>query len=110
MTYLESLAKTRAMEVATVLPGHGESIEDHRKVIDERFALHSRRADKIHRLIEERPQSAYELAQALWGNVAVTQAYLTLSEVLGHTDLLVDAGRVRELAQDGRAWFEAVPE
>ena len=77
-----------------VLPGHGDPITDHRALIDERFALHERRAAKIHRLIAERPRTAYELAQALWGNIAVTQAYLTLSEVLGHVDLL-EAGRSR---------------
>ena len=70
-------------------------------LIDERFALHRRRAEKIHRLIAERPRTAYELAQALWGNIAVTQAYLTLSEVLGHTDLLINDGRVREVERDG---------
>jgi hypothetical protein len=37
----------------------------------------------------------------------VTQAYLTLSEVLGHTDLLLNDGRVREVERDGVAWFEA---
>ena len=58
--------------------------------------LHRRRADKIHRLLAERPRSAYEIAQALWGNIAVTQAYLTLSEVLGHMDLLANDGRVQE--------------
>jgi hypothetical protein len=41
------------------------------------------------------------MAQAIWGNVAVTQAFLTLSEVIGHTDLLVNEGRVRE-ADDGK--------
>ena len=84
-----------------MLPGHGEPIDDHVALIDERFALHERRARKIGRLIAERPRSAYEIAQALWGNVAVTQAYLTLSEVLGHVDLLLDRGEVRE-AEVGR--------
>jgi hypothetical protein len=42
----------------------------------------------------------------LWGNIAVTQAYLTLSEVLGHLDLLLNAGRVREVERDGVAVFE----
>jgi uncharacterized protein YycO len=31
----------------------------------------------------------------------VTQAYLTLSEVLGHIDLLIDEGRVVERREDG---------
>jgi glyoxylase-like metal-dependent hydrolase (beta-lactamase superfamily II) len=108
VAYLESLRKTREMDVEIVLPGHGEPVTDHRALIDERLALHKRRSDKIYRLIVERPRSAYELAQALWGNVAVTQAYLTLSEVLGHMDVLRGAGRVRELSRAGVAVFEAV--
>jgi glyoxylase-like metal-dependent hydrolase (beta-lactamase superfamily II) len=106
--YLDSLRRTREMEVELVLPGHGNPIDDHRGLIDDRLRLHERRAEKIHRLIEERPRSGYELAQALWGNIAVTQAFLTLSEVLGHTDLLVDQGRVvEEEDEDGRVRFRA---
>jgi len=106
VTYLRSLEATREMDVDLVLPGHGEPITDHRELIDERFALHRRRADKIHGLIAERPRTAYEIAQELWGNIAVTQAYLTLSEVLGHVDLLLNAGRVREVDRAGTALFE----
>ena len=108
VTYLESLRMTREMDVELVLPGHGDPITDHRSLIDERLRLHRRRADRLHGLIAERPRSAYELAQALWGNIAVTQAYLTLSEVLGHTDILQNEGRVRELEEDGVVRFEAL--
>ncbi|MBK5218616.1 MAG: MBL fold metallo-hydrolase [Thermoleophilia bacterium] len=97
VTYIESLRKTREMPAEIVLPGHGEPITDHAELIDARLASHERRKEKIFGLIEERPQTGYELAQAIWGNVAVTQAFLTLSEVIGHTDLLVNAGRVREV-------------
>jgi glyoxylase-like metal-dependent hydrolase (beta-lactamase superfamily II) len=108
VTYLESLRKTRAMEIDLVLPGHGDPFSGHRELIDERFALHERRAAKIHGLIAERSRTAHELAQAMWGNVAVTQAYLTLSEVLGHVDLLTNDGKVREVEEAGVARFEAV--
>ncbi|HEX4837999.1 MAG TPA: MBL fold metallo-hydrolase [Solirubrobacteraceae bacterium] len=106
MTYLASLRLTREMEVGVVFAGHGEPIEDHRALIDERFRMHERRADKLCRLISERPRNAYELAQEMWGNVAVTQAFLTLSEVLGHVDLLIDDGRVVEREDDGVVRFE----
>jgi glyoxylase-like metal-dependent hydrolase (beta-lactamase superfamily II) len=108
VVYIESLRKTREMDIDLTLTGHGDPVEDHRTLIDQRFALHERRADKIHSLIAERPRSAYELALSLWGNVAVTQAYLTLSEVLGHTDILVNDRRVAEVEEDGRVKFEAV--
>jgi glyoxylase-like metal-dependent hydrolase (beta-lactamase superfamily II) len=106
--YMESLAKTREMDVELSLPGHGDPIANHRALIDQRFALHGRRADKIHSLIAERPRNAYDIAQSLWGNIAVTQAYLTLSEVLGHTDILLNEGRVVEVEDDGHVVFEAV--
>jgi antitoxin (DNA-binding transcriptional repressor) of toxin-antitoxin stability system len=93
--------------VEIVLTGHGDPVTEHAALIRDRFAMHERRAEKLRGLIAERPRTAYELAQALWGNVAVTQAYLTLSEVLGHTDLLVNDGRVREVVEDGVAHFEA---
>jgi glyoxylase-like metal-dependent hydrolase (beta-lactamase superfamily II) len=100
VTYIESLRKTREMPAEIVLPGHGEPITDHTELIDSRMAGYDRRKEKINRLIAERPRTGYEIAQALWGNVAVTQAFLTLSEVIGHADLLVNEGRVRE-ADDG---------
>jgi glyoxylase-like metal-dependent hydrolase (beta-lactamase superfamily II) len=108
MAYLDSLRLTREMELEVVLPGHGEPVEDHRALIDERFEMHGRRADRLYALIAQQPRNAYELAQEMWGNVAVTQAFLTLSEVLGHVDLLIDEGRVRECEDDGVVRFQAI--
>lgn len=105
VTYIDSLAKTREMELSLVLPGHGPPIVDHAALIDERMRLHARRAQKIRRLIEAQPRTAHEIAHELWGNVAVTQAYLTLSEVLGHVDLLLDEGSVVEDERDGVVRF-----
>jgi hypothetical protein len=69
--------------------------------------MHERRARKILRLLGDGPLTAYEIALKMWGNIAVTQAYLTLSEVLGHVDLLVRDGLVREHAHKGVTRFEA---
>lgn len=105
--YIESLRLTRELPAEVVLSGHGEPISDHVKLIDERLKMHDRRAEKLYGLIAERSRTAYELAQELWGNVAVTQAFLTLSEVVGHVDLLIGAGRVREVADGEVVRFEA---
>jgi hypothetical protein len=95
------------MPIEIVLPGHGEPVTDHVALIDERVRMHARRVDKIHRLLADGPLTAFEIAQELWGNVAVTQAYLTLSEVLGHADLLVADGRVVEQRDGGVVRFAA---
>jgi glyoxylase-like metal-dependent hydrolase (beta-lactamase superfamily II) len=108
VTYIESMLASRELPVDMVLTGHGDPITDHVAVIDERLQLHRRRAERMQRMLEERPLTAHEIAVQMWGNVAVTQAFLTLSEVLGHMDLLTRDGRAREL-QDGEVVrFEAL--
>src|SRR5437899_1082001 len=70
LTYMTSLEKTRAMQLELVLPGHGAPITDHASLIEERFRMHERRAERMRRLIVSEPRSAHEIAQELWGNVA----------------------------------------
>ncbi|MGH2922459.1 MAG: MBL fold metallo-hydrolase [Solirubrobacterales bacterium] len=105
--YIESLQKTRGLPAELVLAGHGEPITDHVALIDQRFRMHQHRAEKLYGLIAAQPRTGHELAQALWGDVAVTQAFLTLSEVIGHVDLLANAGHVRERDDGAVVRYEA---
>jgi glyoxylase-like metal-dependent hydrolase (beta-lactamase superfamily II) len=106
--YMESMRATRELPARLALAGHGEPIVDHAALIDDRLRMHRRRASKMLRMLEARPLTAYEIAVQIWGNVAVTQAYLTLSEVLGHLDLLANDGAIREQVQDEVVRFHAV--
>ncbi len=105
--YIDSMRLTRELPARLVLPGHGDPILEHAELIDERLRMHRRRADRILHILDAQPLTAYDIAVRMWGNVAVTQAYLTLSEVIGHVDLLVEAGQVSERDRDGIAVFEA---
>ncbi|HEV3070959.1 MAG TPA: MBL fold metallo-hydrolase [Solirubrobacteraceae bacterium] len=107
VTYIDSLQQTRAMDVDLILPGHGSPIKDHKSLIDRRMRMHERRAERIYNLIAQSPRTAHEVASEFWGNIAVTQAYLTLSEVLGHVDLLINAHLVEEHEDDGLVRFAA---
>jgi len=105
--YIDSMRATRELPAELVLPGHGAPIHNHVALIDERFRMHERRARKLLRTLGGGPLTAYELALNMWGNVAVTQAYLTISEVLGHVDLLIRDGLVRAHDQAEVTRFEA---
>jgi glyoxylase-like metal-dependent hydrolase (beta-lactamase superfamily II) len=104
---MESLQATRELPARLVLPGHGDPVLEHAELIDERLRMHRRRAARVHQILDGQPLTAYEIALRMWGNVAVTQAYLTLSEVLGHLDLLVEAGQAVERENGGVSRFEA---
>ena len=106
--YLDSLGLTAAMEgIDVVLGGHGPAFSDYRSLVAERRGLHERRAGKILAMLADGPATAHELAGRMWGNVAVTQAYLTLSEILGHVDLLRAAGSVEVHQADDVVSFAA---
>jgi len=106
--YNESMAATREMPIDLMLSGHGDPITDHVDLIDRRMAAQQRRLEKIEGIISDRPRTAHAVAEEIWGNVAVTQAFLTLSEVIGHTDILQDQGRALEREEDGLLIYEAV--
>lgn len=107
VVYIESLKQTRAMPASLVLSGHGEPIGDHVTLIDERFALTEKRMEKIYAMLAAGgTQTAHNLARGNWGNIAVTQAFLTLSEILGSLDILENAGRVRQFEADGVIKYE----
>ena len=106
--YAASLRKTQEMEITLMLSGHGDPITDHVGLIDSYLKAQERRRRKVLKIIEEEPRSAHDVAAAIWGDVAVTQAYLTLSEVVGHADVLQEEGLVTEYERDGVLIFEAV--
>jgi glyoxylase-like metal-dependent hydrolase (beta-lactamase superfamily II) len=108
VNYNASMAQTREMPIDLMLSGHGDPITDHVDLIDRRMAAQGRRLEKIEGIIAARPRTAHAIAEEIWGNVAVTQAFLTLSEVIGHTDILQDQGRVREREEDGLFIYEAI--
>jgi glyoxylase-like metal-dependent hydrolase (beta-lactamase superfamily II) len=106
--YVAALRATRQLELEVVLSGHGLPISDHRALIDERLASIDARADRIAVLLADGPRTVHEIAHELWGKLAAAQPSLTTSEVLGHADLLVDAGRVVEVEDGGRTLLDSV--
>jgi glyoxylase-like metal-dependent hydrolase (beta-lactamase superfamily II) len=106
--YIASMRATAELPAAFVLGGHGEPVRAHAELVAERLRLHERRARKIVRMLRPSPLTAHQVAVRMWGNVAVTQAFLTVSEVLGHLDLLLAEGRVAELDDGAVIRFEAV--
>lgn len=108
INYRESLLATAEMPVEIMLSGHGLAITGHSELIEKRIAGQDRRTEKIFNLVAEGHGSPHAVANAIWGDIALTQAYLTLSEVVGHLDILVADGRVVEHVGDRFSTFEAL--
>jgi glyoxylase-like metal-dependent hydrolase (beta-lactamase superfamily II) len=106
--YIASLRKTALLELRTILPGHGNPVEDHAALVAERIEFHGRRMERIFASLGTQVATAHEVALGLWGAVAEREAFMTLSEALGHLDLLEEAGRVRVVeCDDGLLRYES---
>jgi glyoxylase-like metal-dependent hydrolase (beta-lactamase superfamily II) len=109
VTYIESLRATAAADRGElVLPGHGDPFRGAAALVEKRTAMHERRAQKILAALD-RPRSAADVGRDLWRHVPVTQAFLVLSEVLGHLDLLEARGAVAAREHDGVVLYAATP-
>lgn len=102
VAYLDSLRRTAELDLELLFPGHGNPVEEgHGALVAERLDFHERRKERVHDALAACPLTAHGIALALWGSVAEREAFLTLSETLGHLDLLEDEGRVRPTETDG---------
>jgi glyoxylase-like metal-dependent hydrolase (beta-lactamase superfamily II) len=99
--YLENLRQTAAMPLARLLTGHGDEVTAHADLVRRRLADHQRRCDQIVDVLRRGRASAFDIAGHLWSPRTVAdQPLLVVWEVLGHLDLLLDAGRVQEQVTD----------
>jgi glyoxylase-like metal-dependent hydrolase (beta-lactamase superfamily II) len=105
LIYADSMRATAAEDRgALVLPGHGDPFTGAAALVEKRLGMHDRRAEKILAALTH-PRSAADLGRDLWRHVPVTQAYLVLSEVLGHLDLLEERGAVATEERDGVVYY-----
>ena len=101
ITYADSMRRTAADDRGElILPGHGDPFTGAAELVEKRLEMHDRRAEKILAALTH-PRSAADVGRDLWRHVPVTQAYLVLSEVLGHLDLLEERGAVSSEERDG---------
>jgi glyoxylase-like metal-dependent hydrolase (beta-lactamase superfamily II) len=103
--YLESLARTRALELDLVLPGHGAPFAGHRRVIDDLVAFYGRRQARIRALLEERALTPYEVSRALFPSTKPGDAFLTMSETIANLEVMELRGEVRRALVDGSYRF-----
>lgn len=94
LQYRESLQWIRKQQ-GTVLPGHGEEIENISEVVDHHLNEHENRYRNIQQLLDEKPMSLMEVAFEMFPDAIKKSAiFLVLSEVLGYLDWGIEEGTI----------------
>lgn len=102
---LDSLRRLLRLDPQRVFPGHGEPFGPAAPRIHRLLEHHAQRQERVAALLGDSPQQAFELARALFPDVDPLNRLLALSEVNGHLDLLVAAGRVVETVEGGGIFY-----
>lgn len=99
--YLESVRRTRALEVDLVLPGHGPPFGGHRAIIDTLLQFYERRQERFLAVLDGGPLSPYDLALHQFRRIRPGDAFLILSEVMANLEVLEAAGAIVREEADG---------
>ncbi len=106
LAYLASLARTRALDVDLVLPGHGPPFSGHREVIDALLAFYARRQARIRELLDVMPRTAHEISRALFPSSRPGDGFLTVSETIANLEVMEERGEVSRALVDGVYRFQ----
>ncbi len=106
--YLANLRRTAGLPLERLLTGHGRPVAEHARLVEQRLEEHRRRCRRIAAILEAGPRTAFAIAAGLWPERTLReQPLLVVWEVLGHLDLLIEAGQAAEhLGDDGQTRFE----
>jgi glyoxylase-like metal-dependent hydrolase (beta-lactamase superfamily II) len=94
LAYLDSLRRTRALDVDLVLPGHGRPFGGHRAVIDALLGFVEKRQARIRDVLRDGPHTAYEVSRALFPVARPGDGFLVVSETIGNLEVLEARGDV----------------
>lgn len=108
-TYLETLRRLAQDDLGRILPGHGPPFDGHQEVIRRALRHAEIRQQRIVDTLDPDPQTAYEVARALFRRLPSDQLFLAVSEVLGHLNALRQAGRVASTRDDAVDRWHAAP-
>jgi glyoxylase-like metal-dependent hydrolase (beta-lactamase superfamily II) len=111
LLYRESLQRLAALRPRRVAPGHGDPVEEEVEgLIEGRLAFYERRAQRIKGLLAEGLRTPWDVAARLFPGVSPDSAFLAVSEVVGHLDLLAERGEIAfEGQEEGRGWEARLP-
>ncbi|WP_078428091.1 MBL fold metallo-hydrolase [Alkalihalobacterium alkalinitrilicum] len=103
--YRTALEMCADEEIQIVFSGHGVPVLNHRELIHERLKSNWRRTEKIRKLLKEGPKTVFEITGLLFPNIFERELNLTISETLGHLDLLKLVYQVEVQENQGVSYY-----
>jgi glyoxylase-like metal-dependent hydrolase (beta-lactamase superfamily II) len=107
--FIASQLKVQQFDVELVLPAHGGVYHDHRHRANQLIEHHRYREAEMLDLIRKRPQTAFEVAEQVFGNEErpIFHVMAATFETLAHLEYSCHEGRARRIEQGDKTLFAA---
>jgi glyoxylase-like metal-dependent hydrolase (beta-lactamase superfamily II) len=103
--YLSSLHKMAALQPTLVYPGHGDPVMDPAELIASTIEHHEKRKVEVAGYLGPTGQTPYEIAGRMFPHKMEQEAFLAVSEVVAHLDLVVEDGDAITEDRDGVVYY-----
>ncbi len=108
--YIASLHRVSQLPVHFVLPGHGDRIDDAPGLIRSVLTHLGQRQQRVLAALAGSRQTPWQLGRQVFPAAPPRERLLVLIEILGHLEVLAQAGRVHGEWSRGRVTYTLVPD
>lgn len=105
LQYREALKKCLDLNLRKVYSGHGKDVEDLKGLLDIRFQEHEEKARRLKSIIPREGISSFNLCRLYFPHIYRKEPLLTMSEIIGHLDLLEVRGEIKTTSKDGFIFY-----
>jgi glyoxylase-like metal-dependent hydrolase (beta-lactamase superfamily II) len=107
--FIDSQLKVQPYDVELVLPAHGGIYQDHRRRANQIIEHHRYREAEMLDLARKEPQTAFEIAQQVFGGEErpIFHVMAATFETLAHLEYACIEGRARKIERNQRVLFQA---
>ncbi len=106
--YMASLDRMARLGLEVAYPGHGDVIEDPQKLIERTIEHHLKRKVKVGGALNAEGRTPYEIAREMYPRAEGYEAFLAVSEVVAHLDLVVEDEAAVMEEREGITYYIAV--
>jgi glyoxylase-like metal-dependent hydrolase (beta-lactamase superfamily II) len=108
LQYRQALTKCLDLNVKKVYSGHGEPVSDLKGLLDIRFLEHEEKANSLKSLIPNEGITSFDLCKLYFPHIYRKEPMLTMSEIIGHLDLLEERCAIKTIERDGLIFYHKI--
>ena len=106
--FINSQKKVQKFDVELVLPAHGGVYHDHRHRANQIIEHHQYREAEMLDLTRNKAQTAFEIANHVFGDRPVSQIMAAIFETLAHLEFAYLEGRARKMERGNQIFYQAL--